>query len=72
VYRLPKYYHLSPDRLTDDQLTDYVFFLAHDKKLAAGSLNQVASAMRAFYLWVLGRSVLAHRVRGGSFSSMPD
>jgi len=57
VARLAKHYHQSPDRLTDDQLKDYIFYLAHDKKLAASSLNQAVSAMRAFYSWVLRRSV---------------
>ncbi len=57
IARLAKHYHQSPDRLTDDQLKDYIFYLAHDKKLAASSLNQAVSAMRAFYSWVLRRSV---------------
>lgn len=57
IARLAKHYQQSPDRLTDDQLKDYIFYLAHDKKLAASSLNQAVSAMRAFYSWVLRRSV---------------
>jgi len=55
IYRLAKHYQQSPDQLSDDQLKDYVFHLAHEKKLAASSLNQAVSAMRAFYLWVLRR-----------------
>jgi len=55
IARLAKHYHQSPDRLTDDQLKDYIFHLAHEKKLAASSLNQAVSAMRAFYSWVLRR-----------------
>lgn len=57
IVRLAKHYHQSPDRLTDEQLKNYVFFLASEKKLAASSLNQAVSAMRAFYSWVLQRSV---------------
>lgn len=57
IARLAKHYHLAPDRLSDEQLKDYVFHLAHEKKLAPSSLNQLVSAMRAFYSWVLQRSV---------------
>jgi site-specific recombinase XerD len=56
IVRLANHYHQSPERLSDDQLKDYIFHLAHDKKLAASSLNQAVSAMRAFYSWVLRRS----------------
>jgi integrase/recombinase XerD len=55
IYRLAKHYRQAPDGLTDDQLKDYIFHLAHEKKLAASSLNQAVSAMRAFYSWVLRR-----------------
>src|SRR5262245_6821137 len=58
IAQLAKYYHRSPDRLSDDQLKDYVFYLAYERKLAASSLNQRVSAMRTFYLWVLRRSVV--------------
>ena len=56
VAQLAKHYRLSPDRLTDEQLKDYVFYLAQERKLAASTLNQTVSAMRAFYSWVLRRS----------------
>jgi site-specific recombinase XerD len=57
IAQLAQHYRQSPDRLSDDQLKDYVFYLAHERKLAASSLNQRVSAMRAFYTWVLRRSV---------------
>jgi hypothetical protein len=43
IARLAKHYHASPDRLTYEQLKAYVFHLAHEKKLAAGSLSQAVS-----------------------------
>jgi site-specific recombinase XerD len=55
IVRLAKHYHRSPDLLSDEQLKDYIFHLAHEKKLAPSSLNQAVSAMRAFYSWVLRR-----------------
>ena len=57
VYALAKYYHQSPDQLSDDQLKDYLFYLAREKQYAASSLNQVVSAFRRFYQMVLKRSV---------------
>jgi integrase/recombinase XerD len=57
IYQVAKHYHQSPDQLSDDQLKDYLFYLAHDRQLSASSLNQRVSAMRCFYQWVLHRSV---------------
>jgi integrase/recombinase XerD len=55
VYGLAKYYHQTPDRVTDDQLKDYLFYLARERKLAPSSLNQVVSGLRLFYGLVLHR-----------------
>jgi len=57
VYVLAKYYHKSPDLLSDDELKNYVFYLAREKHLSASSLNQAVSAFRFFYQTVLQRSV---------------
>jgi integrase/recombinase XerD len=55
VARLSEHYHQSPDRLTDEQLKDYIYYLAHERELAPSSLNQAVRAVRAFYSWVLQR-----------------
>jgi integrase/recombinase XerD len=57
VYFLAQRYHKAPDRLTDEELKSYVFYLATEKKYSASSLNQVVSALRTFYQLVLRRSV---------------
>lgn len=57
VYQLAKYYRRSPDQLSDQQLKDYLFYLAESKKLATSSRNQAISALRFFYAHVLNRSV---------------
>lgn len=57
VYRLAKYYHRSPDQISDEELKNYIFHLANDKKQAASSLNQTVSAFRLFYETVLQRSM---------------
>jgi len=57
VYQLAKYHRRSPDELSDDQIKDYLFYLAETKKLAASSRNQATSGLRFFYTHVLSRPV---------------
>ena len=57
VYGLAKYYCKSPDQLSDEELKNYLFYLARDRQYAASSLNQVVSALRCFYQLVLKRCV---------------
>jgi len=39
VYGLARHYHQPPDQLNDEQLKDYMFYLASERKLAPASLN---------------------------------
>src|SRR5690349_438110 len=55
IAALAQYYHQSPDQPSDEQLNDYLVYLAQERKLAASSLNVAVSGMRAFYDWVLER-----------------
>ena len=55
VAALARHYDRSPDRLSCEQLKDYLFHLARDKKLAPSTLNQAVSALRCFYQLVLHR-----------------
>lgn len=57
VYCLAKHYHRSPDSLNDEELKNYMFYLAHEKHLSASSLNQYINAFRFFYRTVLERSI---------------
>lgn len=57
VYGLAKYYHRSPDSLTDQELKEYLYYLAREKKLAPNSINQAVCGLRFFYKSVLQRSV---------------
>ena len=57
VYCLAKHYRKSPDQLTDEELKNYLFYLASERKLSASSLNQIVSGLRFFYRTVLHRSV---------------
>ena len=57
VYQLAKHYHRPPDQLSDQQIKDYLFYLADVRKLSASSRNQATSALRFFYTHVLNRPV---------------
>jgi site-specific recombinase XerC len=55
VAGLAQHYHQGPDQLSDEQLKEYLVYLAQERKLSASSLNVAVSGMRAFYDWVLER-----------------
>ena len=57
VYGLAKYYYQPPDQLSDEQLKQYVFYLAQEKELAPATLNLTVYALRSFYQLVLQRPV---------------
>jgi integrase/recombinase XerD len=57
VYGLAKHYQQPPDRLSDEQLKQYIFYLAQEKRLAPATLNLTVYALRSFYQLVLQRSV---------------
>ena len=52
---LAQHYHRSPDRITDQELQDYVRHLIQVRHLAPSSLNQAISAFRRFFDLVLHR-----------------
>jgi len=54
VARLARHFNRSPDGLDDEQLRAYVLHL-HERGLGYSSINQAVSAMRFFYVHVLGR-----------------
>ncbi len=56
VYGLAKYYRKGPDRVSDNELKDYLFYLARERKLSPSSLNQAVSGLRLFYDLVLHRN----------------
>jgi integrase/recombinase XerD len=57
VYCLAKHYRRPPDQLSDEELKNYLFYLADQRHFSASSLNQYVSAFRFFYAAVLQRSV---------------
>lgn len=46
---LAKHFQLSPDKITEDQLRQYLLFLKNERRLAAGTLKIVYYGIRFFY-----------------------
>jgi len=61
VYHLAKFFHRSPDQLSDDQVRQYLFHLASERKLSTSTVNQAVNAFRFFYEHVVHRDVEALR-----------
>jgi len=57
VYQLARFYRLSPDKLSEEQVRQYLFHLAGERKLAASTVNQAVNAFRFFYGRVLHRDL---------------
>src|SRR5258706_3550845 len=57
VNQLAQYYRRPPDQVSEQEIKDYLFYLAETKKLSASSRNQATSALRFFYKHVLSRPV---------------
>jgi site-specific recombinase XerD len=55
VHGLAKHYRQPPDQLTDEQLKEYVFYLARERELSPATLNLTVYALRSFYQLVLQR-----------------
>ena len=48
VSGLAKYYMIQPDKLTEEQLLDYIHFLSVDRKLSCSSINVATAGLRFF------------------------
>ena len=55
VYGLARHYHRAPDQLGDEELKNYLFYLATERHYAPSSLNVAVCGLRAFYQLVLQR-----------------
>jgi site-specific recombinase XerD len=54
---MAEHYHRPPDKLSDQELKDYLLHLSRGRGLSPSTVNQAVCAMRAFYAWVVGRDV---------------
>lgn len=55
VYELTKYYHRSPDQLSDEEIRAFLIWLLRVRQLAASTLIVAVSALRFFFGIVLRR-----------------
>ena len=55
VRQLAEYYNLSPDRLTDEQIRQYLGYLKEQKQLAEGTVMQLLCGLKLFYTQMLKR-----------------
>ena len=62
VRRFAFHYGQSPDRLGSEEVRAYLLHLIEERKLAASSVNQALSALRFFYLDVLGCELAVARL----------
>lgn len=61
VYQLARHFRQPPERLSNEQVRQYLFHLARERQLAASSINQAVNAFRFLYERVLHRDVAALR-----------
>jgi len=61
VYQLARFFGRSPDQLSNQQVREYLLYLAQERQLAASSINQAVNAFRCLYERVLHRDVAALR-----------
>ena len=61
VYQLAKFYRRSPDKLSEEQVRQYLFHLASERQLAASTVNQAVNAFRFLYGRVLRRDLAVLR-----------
>ena len=55
VADLARFYHLAPDRLSYDQVADWLFHLKDQRQLSASTINIAVNAVRFLYQVTLGR-----------------
>lgn len=49
VAGVARYYHRSPDQLSQDEIQQYLLYLIEERKLAWASTNQATCALRFFF-----------------------
>ena len=55
VRQLAEYYNLSPDKITDEQIRQYLVSLKEQKHLSEGTVMQLLCGIKLFSTQILGR-----------------
>jgi hypothetical protein len=53
IRQLAGHYRIAPDRLTEKQVQDYVFYLREEKQIAKGTFQSYFNAMKFLYVITL-------------------
>src|SRR5271166_1286701 len=73
VKQLAAHYHKPPDRLTEQQVRDYLLHLKNEKRLSPSSLQVVVSALRFLYTHTVRRDwKTLKQVRVPKHRPLPD
>ena len=72
VSQLAAYYGRSPDKITIDEIRNYIHYLVTERKLSFSSCNQRLAAIRFFYLHVLGKDNFNLRVPAKRSGRLPE
>jgi len=59
VKELAKYFNMSPDKIDEDKLKEYILYLANERGLKWSSINIITAGLRFFYTKTLKRKDLA-------------
>lgn len=60
---LTRYYRISPDQLTKDQVKEYAYFLLNVKQSTTSTINQLISAWKILQVDVLGNDWQEIRIK---------
>lgn len=60
VRQLAEYYHRSPDRITDEQIRQYLAYLKEQKRLSEDTIMQLFCGIKLFYTHMLKRPWTIH------------
>lgn len=55
ISQLAKYYRRSPDRISRQEIKDYLLYLINDKRMSKSTINQTISAIKVLQVDVLGQ-----------------
>jgi integrase/recombinase XerD len=72
VAQLAGHYGRSPDRITREEVRDFLHYLITERKLSFSSCNQKLAGIRFFYRGVLGQKDLDLRVPAKRSGRLPE
>lgn len=72
VAQLAAYFRRSPEKISVEEVRDFVHFLVSERKLAFSSCNQKLAGMKFFYQRVLGREDFDLRVPAKRSGRLPE